>query len=129
MLSLPASVRVYLAAEPVDMRRGHDGLAAIVTNQWKMDLFAGHLFAFVGRRGDRIKILTWSRGGLVLYYKRLERGRFRLPAVRPGDRTIVLDATALQMLLDGIDVGGVCRPELWEPVKKTAPVDAYQATA
>ena len=71
MLTLPPSVRIYLAAEPVDMRRGHDGLAAIVRNQWKLDLFGGHPFAFIGRKGDRCKILFFDRGGFVLYYNQL----------------------------------------------------------
>ena len=115
MLSLGASTRVLLAAVPVDMRRGHDGLAAIVRNDWGENLFSGDLFAFVGRRRDRMKILTWSRGGLVLYYKRLERRRFKLPKVEPGATTVELDATALTMLLDGIDLARVHRPALWEP--------------
>ena len=59
MLTLPPSVRIYLASEPIDLRRGHDGLFAIVRNQWRLDPFAGHLFAFVGRRGNRIKIGTF----------------------------------------------------------------------
>ena len=91
MLTLPPSVRIYLATTPVDMRCGHDGLAAIVRNQWKLDLFGGHLFAFIGRRGDRCKILFFDRGGLVLYYKRLERGKFRLPTVTPGATSVTLD--------------------------------------
>ena len=115
MLTLPPSVRIYLAAEPVDMRRGHDGLAAIVRNQWKLDLFGGHLFAFIGRKGDRCKILFFDRGGFVLYYKRLERGRFRLPHVTPGATSLALDATELAMLLDGIDFGRVNRPVAWTP--------------
>jgi transposase len=83
MLALPASVRVYLASEPVDMRRGHDGLFAIVKN-WGLDPFSGDLFGFVGKRRDRAKILVWHRGGFVLLYKRLEKGRFRIPRVEPG---------------------------------------------
>lgn len=59
MLTLPPSVRIYLAIGQVDMRRGHDGLAAIVHGQWKLDLYAGHLFVFLGRRADRCKILFW----------------------------------------------------------------------
>lgn len=55
-----------MATEPVDLRRGHNGLYAIVRNQWRMDPFAGHLFAFVGCRGNRIKILFWDRGGSIL---------------------------------------------------------------
>jgi transposase len=115
VLTLPPSVRIYLATAPVDMRCGHDGLAAIIRNQWKLDLFGGHLFAFIGRRGDRCKILFFDRGGLVLYYKRLERGKFRLPTVTPGATSVTLDATELAMLLDGIDVSRVRRPPRWAP--------------
>jgi transposase len=120
MLTLPPSVRIYLAATPVDMRRGHDGLCAIVRNQWKLDLFAGHLFVFVGRRGDRCKILFWDRGGFVLYYKRLEKGRFRVPHVPANAASIVVDATELAMLLDGIDVVRVRRPARWNPPSGSA---------
>ena len=67
MLTLPPSVRIYLAVGRVDMRRGHDGLVAVVRNQWKLDPYLGHLFVFVGRRADRCKILFWSNGGFVLY--------------------------------------------------------------
>ncbi len=115
MLTLPPSVHIYLATEPVDLRRGHDGLFAIVRNQWRMDPFAGHLFVFVGCRGNRIKILFWDRGGFVIYYKRLERGRFRLPEIEPGAEEVQLDATQLAMLLDGIDVKHVKPPKRWEP--------------
>jgi transposase len=114
VLSLPTSVRVYLASESVDMRLGHDGLFAIV-RAWDLDPYAGHLFAFVGKRRDRIKILTWHRGGFVLFYKRLEKGRFRMPRVTTGERTARLDATELTMLLDGIELGTVRRPKLWTP--------------
>jgi len=115
MLTLPPCVRIYLATAGVDMRRGHDGLAAIVRNQWRLDLFGSHLFAFIGKRRDRCKILFFDRGGLVLYYKRLERGHFRLPSVPSGATSVTLDATELAMLLDGIDVGRVQRPPGWTP--------------
>ena len=80
MLTLPPSVRIYLAVEPIDLRRGHDGLSAVVQGQWRMDLFAGHLFVFLGRRRDRCKILFWDRGGLVLYISGLKRADFRCRA-------------------------------------------------
>jgi transposase len=115
LLTLPPSVRIYFAVEPVDLRRGHDGLSGIVRGQWGMDLFAGHLFVFLGRRADRCKILFWDRGGLVLYYKRLEKGRFRAPRLAHDGRSIEMDATELAMLLDGIDVRRVRRPEHWQP--------------
>jgi len=114
---LPPSVRIYVALDPVDMRCGHDGLAAIVRNQWKLDLYLGHLFVFAGRRGDRIKILFFDRGGFVVYYKRLEKGRFRMPRMRPGATSVEMDAAELSMLLSGIDLSRVERPKLWSPGK------------
>ncbi len=118
---LPPSVRIYLAVESVDMRRGHDGLAAIVRNQWKLDLYSGHLFVFLGKRADRVKILFFDRGGFVVYYKRLERGRFRLPRVPAGSTSVTMDAAELGMLLSGIDLARVERPQLWTPRQLPAP--------
>lgn len=115
MLTLPSSVRVYLAAEPVDLRRGHDGLVALVRNAWKLNPFDGHLFVFLGRRRDRVKILAWDRNGFVLYYKRLSQGRFRMPEVPANATRVEMDATTLAMLLDGIDVQKVRRPARWSP--------------
>ena len=115
MLTLPPSVRVYLAVEPVDLRRGHDGLCALVRSRYQLDPYTGHLFAFVGRRGDRIKILYWDRGGFVLVYKRLERGRFRLPHVTADAASVMLDAASLTMLLGGVDLRTVHRAATWEP--------------
>lgn len=115
MLLLPRAVRILLAREPVDMRNSIDGLAALVRTQWKENLYAGHLFVFVSRRGDRVKILSWDAGGFVLTYKRLEQGRFRLPAFHEDALGAQLDATQLSMLLDGIDVTHVRRPSKWAP--------------
>ena len=115
MLTLATGAKVFLASQPVDLRRGHDGLSAIVRNQLALDPFAGHLFVFVGKRGDRIKCLFWDRGGFVLYYKRLARGKFRLPRVPAGADRIVLDGTELAMLLGGYDVVRGRRQLAWEP--------------
>lgn len=115
MLTLPSSVRIYLAAEPVDLRRGHDGLVALVRNVWRLDPFEGHLFVFLGRRLDRVKILVWDRNGFVVYYKRLSQGRFRMPTISAGATRVSMDATTLAMLLSGIDVKVVRRPSVWTP--------------
>jgi transposase len=115
VLTLPSSVKILLASEPVDMRKSIDGLMALVRSGWGEDVYSGHLFVFAGRRGDRVKVLTFSRGGFILYYKRLEQGRFRLPRVDEQARTVPLDATQLAMLLDGIDVEKVRRPPAWQP--------------
>jgi transposase len=114
VLPLPSSVRIYLAAEPVDLRKSIDGLSAIARAQGH-DIYSGHLFVFGGRRRDRIKILVWDRGGFLLLYKRLEAGRFRWPEVPASAREVEVDATQLAMLLDGIDVRAVKRPRAWRP--------------
>jgi transposase len=117
MLSLPSAVQIYLASEAVDMRRGFDGLSAMVTARG-LDVFSGHLYVFVSKRRDRVKILAWDRGGFVLYYKRLERGRFRLPPLL-GD-TVRLDGGQLAMLLDGVDLAHVRRNRPWRPPSPAA---------
>jgi transposase len=117
MLTLPRSVRIYMATAPVDLRKSIDGLGALAAVRGH-DVYSGHLYVFVSRRGDRVKILAWDHGGFVLYYKRLERGRFRLPEILPGADEVEVDATQLAMLLDGIDVRRVSRPDRWQPVKK-----------
>jgi transposase len=121
MITLPTSVRVYLAAEPIDLRRGHDGLVALVRGMWRLNPFDGHLFVFLGRRLDRVKILVWDRNGFVLYYKRLSQGRFRMPKVPVAATRIELDATTLAMLLDGIDTKYVRRPVAWVPPAPLSP--------
>jgi transposase len=115
MLSLPPSVRIYLAAERTDMRLGIDGLVAIVQNSWRLAPYSGHLFCFVGKRGDRIKVLAFDRGGFALLYKRLERGHFHVPPIGPNTERVVLEGPQLAMLLDGIDVAQVARPRRWAP--------------
>lgn len=122
MLTLPSSVRVYLAAEPVDLRRGHDGLVSLVRNVWRLNPFDGHLFVFLGRRLDRVKILVWDRNGFVLYYKRLSQGRFRMPTIVTGATRVEMDATTLAMLLSGIDVRQVRRPAAWTSPAVSAPL-------
>jgi len=113
VLTLPPSVRIYLSVEPVDLRRGHDGLSGIVRGQWEMDLFAGHLFVFLGRRGDRCKILFWDRQGMCLYAKKLDRGRFIWPQAKDG--VVKLTMAQLSMLLESIDwraTAWTARPEV-----------------
>jgi transposase len=115
MISLPASVRIYLATEPIDMRKNIDGLAGLVQSRWKVNPYLGHLFVFVGRRRDRVKILYFDHGGFILHYKRLECGHFRLPEIPPDVTSVSLEATDLNMLLRGIDFSRVRRPVPWTP--------------
>jgi transposase len=114
MLGLPPSVRIYFATELVDMRNGIDGLRAIVEAALKKDAYQGHLFVFVGKAKDKVKILFWDRNGFVLYLKRLERGRFQLPAVDARTKHVAMEAAQLAMLLDGIDLNAR-RLARWTP--------------
>lgn len=101
MISLPAGTRIWLAAGVTDMRKGFDGLAALVQGSLAENPFCGHVFVFRGRRGDRVKLLWFDGEGLCLFAKRLERGRFVWPQADSG--TVCLSAAQLSMLLEGID--------------------------
>lgn len=113
MIALPPSVRLLLCTEPTDMRRGFDGLAAMARERMREVPTSGHLFIFRNRRGDRLKILYWDRDGLALWYKRLERGTFRLPSKAAGTHDpprLELDSRQLFALLEGIDLDRVKKP-------------------
>lgn len=114
MLTLPASVRIYVAKEAVDLRRGFDGLAAATRSIIGADPLSGHLFVFINRRRNRIKLLVWDRTGYLLLYKRLERGTFELAAEpRVGERHVEIDAGELGLMLEGLDLRGARRRTRW----------------
>ena len=105
MLSLPPSVRVYLARGAADMRKSIDGLTALTTQILEHDPFSGHLFVFCNRRRDRIKILYWEASGFWVLHKRLEKGTFAWPATADSTTARVEVTTAeLVALLGGIDL-------------------------
>lgn len=120
MLSLPPACRVWLATDACDMRKGYDGLLAEARKRCPDDALGGHLFVFLGRRRDRAKVLWWSAGGLSLYCKRLEKGRFRAPTLVPGQTTVRMSAADLAMLLEGIDWTRARRQKLYEPPRSLA---------
>ena len=107
---LPAAVRVFLCIKPTDMRKGFDGLVGMAREFLGQDPLSGHLFLFLNRRRDRVKILFWERDGLVIWYKRLEAGTFQKldPAAgddrRSGQAGLELTATDLALLLTGVDL-------------------------
>lgn len=112
--------RIWLAAEPADMRSGFDRLAERVKTVIGEDPLSGHLFVFRSRRGDRLKILVWDRDGFVLWYKRLEAGVFKMPRVESGARSVELRASELAMALDGIDVSRLKRVARYERAASAA---------
>lgn len=107
MLTVPPAVRIYVRAAPTDMRKSFDGLAALAREIVQQDPFSGHLFVFCNRKADRVKVLWWDRSGFVLWYKRLEEGRFRFfdrdaPAYE-------MEAAELALILEGIELAGARR--------------------
>lgn len=107
MINLPPAIRIFISTEPADMRRSFDGLAGMVKYILLEDSFSGHLFVFRNKKADRVKILFWDRTGYVIWYKRLEKGRFRFPT-QPldGCHHLELEASELTLLLEGIDLTG-----------------------
>jgi transposase len=115
VLSLSELVRIYLCTQPTDMRKGFDSLAAVVQDWLGHDPLSGHLFVFRSRRGDRLKLLWWEKGGWTLYYRRLEQGTFRFPAaVDPEARSIEVSAEELSLVLWGIDPASVKRQKRYQ---------------
>ncbi len=103
MLSLSPSVRIFLCAVPVDLRKSFDGLAALVRQALAADPLSGHWFVFRNKAGDRLKVLAWEGDGWAIWYKRLEEGVFRFPAAAAGGAgPLEVRAAALAMLLDGV---------------------------
>ena len=116
MIVPPAGVRVLVATQPIDFRKGADSLAAIVQTVLRHDPFSGTIYVFRGKRADRVKLLVWDGSGLVLLRKRLESGAFRWPPVTNG--VMRLSAAQLAALLDGLDWSRMHVPRLGRP--KTA---------
>lgn len=94
-------VRILVATQPVDFRKGHDGLAALVQSVLQEDPFTGTVFVFRAKRADRLKILFWDGTGLVMAYKRLEETTFTWPAIR--DDVMTLNRAQFEALFAGLD--------------------------
>ena len=104
MTHLPASVRVYLCLSPCDMRRSFDGLHALVRDHLQSDAFSGHLYLFVNKRKDRLKILYWDRDGFAIWAKRLEAGSYVIPSGERDSCRSEITVEELGALLSGIDL-------------------------
>lgn len=107
MLSLAPGIQIFMATEAVDLRKGFDGLSAAVQTVFDRNVLDGHLFLFLNRRRDRVKILWWDRDGLAVFYKRLERGTYEIPRHASGSKQLRLDATQLSLLLSGVQLESV----------------------
>lgn len=111
MIGVPAHTRVWIAAGHTDMRKGFNGLAALVQTTLADNPYSGHVFVFRGRRCDILKVLRFDGQGLLLLAKRLEKGRFIWPQATSG--SVSLTSAQLSMLLEGIDWRMPART--WQP--------------
>lgn len=110
MLTLPSSVKIYVAAAPIDARKSFDGLAALVQSEFGLEPLSGHLFAFINRRGHIAQLLFWDRNGFILMKKRLEAGSFRLARKpSPDVAHVEIDSAELSLMLEGIELDGAKR--------------------
>lgn len=107
-------LRVCLAVEAVDLRRGFEGLALMVREVLREDERSSQIFVFTNRRRDRVRLLYWDGSGLWLMTKRLEQGTFAWPRVPEGAVKLALRAEALELLLSGIDLKGARMRPWWE---------------
>lgn len=116
MLTLPPSVKIFVATLPVDGRKSFDGLPSLVDATFGQDPLSGHLFVFLNRRRTQVRVLLFDRAGYCVVIKRLEAGTFSLtrePGV--GGEHIVIDAGELALRLEGIDLSGARQRKRWRP--------------
>jgi transposase len=116
MILLPRAVKIYVATQPVNLHKSFDGLSNEVRSVLARDPLSGHVFVFLNRRRNMVKLLVWTRGGFMIVHKRLERGTFSFPQRVTADATHVeLDAHELSLLLEGIEVVDAKMSRRWEP--------------
>jgi transposase len=124
MLSLPPSVRIYVATSPCDMRKQFDGISLVVERELGLDPRSGHLYVVFNKRGDHVRILFWDRHGYAMLAKRLEKGVFRLPWERePKGAHVEMEAAELALILEGIDLRGAKRRARWSPPAPSSGID------
>lgn len=103
MLGIDTSTKVFLYGKPCDMRKGFNGLFGLVQNEMELNPMSGYLFVFISKDRNKVKILFWDIDGLVLYYKRLEKGTFKRPTANVNAPNSELSQEEIYMILRGID--------------------------
>jgi transposase len=120
VLSLPPSVRVFVATQPIDGRKGADSLVAMVRSVFLHDPLTGHLYVFFSKRTDRVRLVYWDRDGFAMWAKRLEKGKYHARFSEDGQLSVsTIEAAELSLILGGIDLAGARRRPRWEPRRAT----------
>lgn len=116
MILLPGAVKVYVATQPANLRKSFDGLSNEVRQVLRRDPLCGHVFIFINRRRNQVKLIVWTRGGFTIVHKRLERGTFAFAhAAAGGAACVSIDVHELALLLEGIDVSRGRASKRWQP--------------
>lgn len=116
MILMPRAVRVYVATQPVNLRKSFDGLMCEVRSVLGHNPLSGHVFVFLNKRKTMVKLLVWTRGGFTIVHKRLERGRFVFQdSVDEQVQSVRIEEHELAMLLEGIDTKQARRSKRWNP--------------
>jgi transposase len=129
LLTLPPTVRVYMAAGPSDLRKSFDGLSGLATTVLGESALSGHLFVFCNRRRDRLKVLVWDGSGFWVCAKRLERGTFAWPDSTPDRTKVELTPAELTVLLGGLDVRETSRRRWWRRPEAPSSPSSLGATS
>jgi transposase len=120
VIFLPRAVKIYVATSPCSLRKSFEGLSNEVRSVLALDPLGGHVFVFLNRRRNQVKLLVWTRGGFTIVHKRLERGTFTFPRqVTPTATQVELEVHELAMLLEGIDASMARASTRWQPASET----------
>lgn len=123
MLHISGSQLYYLYRSDTDMRKGFDSLAGIVLNQLGKSPASGEVFIFINRRRNQVKLLFWEGDGFSIYYKRLEKGTYEIPAQGPGTSSLYISSSQLRWMLEGVSLRSIkLRPRYRLPEKIENPV-------
>ena len=120
MMFLPQAVKIFVAAQPTNLRKSFDGLSIQVRSVLAHDPVSGHIFVFLNRRRTQVRLLWWSRGGFAILGKRLEKGTFTFPAkVTDGASGVEIQEHELTLLFEGLDFANAKFSHRWAPGNKS----------
>ena len=114
MIGLTAYHRYHLYQQPTDMRKGFDGLSGIIAHHCGLDVMDGHVYIFINKRRDKMKMLVWEPGGFMMYYKRLEQGTFDLPLGGSHPTHISISWETLVLMINGIKIEKIIRKKRYK---------------
>jgi transposase len=114
MLHLSSSCNYYLYTSPADMRKGFDSLSGLVTSVMELDVLSGSIFIFLNKKHNQVKLLLWEGDGFSIYYKRLEKGTYEMPAVDDKNGSLSINAQQLQFILQGISLKSIRRRKRYQ---------------